>query len=85
MGKWISQQNDPRITGSKEFRQVVKDHEDIHKYACESWYAKDNSNREEALHHFNLAYDAYHRFILSLAGLREVVNTTGDSEKTDIT
>ena len=84
LGKWIGEQDDPCINGSKEFRQVVKDHEDIHKYACDSWYAKDKGNREEALHHFNLAYDAYNRFIISLARLREVINITGDSEKTEI-
>lgn len=83
-GKWVTTQTDSRITGSKEFIQVVKDHEEIHKYACDSWYAKDSGNREEALRQFNFAYDAYNRFTKSLAGLRQVIKNTGDDEVTVI-
>ncbi|MGN1148456.1 MAG: methyl-accepting chemotaxis protein [Lachnospiraceae bacterium] len=83
-GKWVTAQTDSRITGSREFIQTVKDHEEIHKYACDSWYAKDSGNREEALRQFNLAYDAYNRFIKSLAGLRQVIKNTGDDEFTVI-
>lgn len=84
LGKWIEKQNDSRITGSAAFKQVVKDHEDIHKYACDSWYAKDKGDREEALRHFNLAYEAYNRFKKSIVSLREVVRNTGDNEITQI-
>ncbi|MED9904523.1 MAG: methyl-accepting chemotaxis protein [Lachnospiraceae bacterium] len=84
LGKWMDAQTDPRIKDSKEFKQVVKDHEDIHKYSCDSWYAKDKGDREEALRQFNLAYDAYNRFIKSITLLREVVKATGDSEVTEI-
>lgn len=83
-GKWAGEQTDTRITGSKEFKQVLKDHEDIHKYACDSWYAKDGGNRDEALRLFNLAYDAFGRFSQSLIGLREIIKTTGDDSITDI-
>ena len=84
LGKWITGQQDTRITGSAAFKQVVKDHEDIHKYACDSWYAKDKGNREEALRQFNLAYDAYNRFTKSIVALRETVKSTGDNEVTEI-
>ena len=84
LGKWIEKQNDSRITESAAFKQVVKDHEDIHKYACDSWYAKDKGDREEALRHFNLAYEAYNRFKKSISSLRETVKNTGDNEFTQI-
>lgn len=84
LGKWIEKQNDSRITESAVFKQVVKDHEDIHKYACDSWYAKDKGDREEALRHFNFAYEAYNRFKKSISSLREVVKNTGDNEFTQI-
>lgn len=83
-GKWLSAQTDTRITESKEYKQVFADHEEIHKYACDSWYAKDKGDREEALRFFTLAYEAYGRFQKSLAGLRAVIKATGDSEVTVI-
>lgn len=84
LGKWIVGQQDTRITGSAAFKQVVKDHEDIHKYACDSWYAKNKGDREEALKQFNLAYEAYNRFTKSINTLRETVKSTGDNEVTEI-
>lgn len=84
LGKWITGQQDTRITNSAAFKQVVKDHEDIHKYACDSWYAKDKGDSEEALRQFNLAYDAYNRFTKSIVALRETVKSTGDNEVTEI-
>ena len=51
--------------------------------ACDSWYASEEGNREKALHHFNLAYEAYGHFVKSLAGLRKVVCSTGDTAVTD--
>lgn len=84
LGKWLAEQQDLRLTGSGEFKQVLKDHEEIHKHACDSWYAKDKGNREEALRHFNLAYDAYNCFTKSMAKLRMVIQKNGDSEETVI-
>lgn len=84
LGKWLSSQTDSRLINSREFKQVVADHEEIHKYACESWYAKDRGDREEALRQFNLAYAAYLRFTKSIAALRNVIKANGDSEETDI-
>lgn len=84
LGKWLTSQTDSRITGSKEFKQVVSDHEEVHRHACDSWQAKDKGDREEALRCFNLAYDAYERLTKSLTGLRSVIKNTGDREMTAI-
>ncbi len=82
LGKWLGEQTDPRITKSQEFRNLVDIHEEIHRHSCDSWYAKDEGNRAQALYHFNLAYDAYQRFVPAIHKFREVVKSTGDSEET---
>lgn len=83
LGKWMDSQTDSHIVSSREFLQLAKDHEELHKHACDSWYASEEGNREKALHHFNLAYEAYGHFVKSLAGLRKVVCSTGDTAVTD--
>lgn len=82
LGKWLGEQTDPRITKSQEFRNLVEIHEEVHKHCCDSWYAKDEGNREQALYHFNLAYDAYQRFIPTIHKFREVIKSIGDTEET---
>lgn len=84
LGKWIASQTDSRLINSREFKQVVADHEEIHKYACDSWTAKDNGDRDEALRQFNRAYDAYRRFSVSIEALRAFIRANGDEEATDI-
>lgn len=84
LGKWLNSQTNPQITGSTAFRQVVSYHEDIHTHACDSWYSKQNGNREEALHHFNLAYDSFQKFTGALNGLRDVIRSTGETVETSI-
>lgn len=84
LGKWIGKQTDPRIANSPELAAVVKCHEEIHKYACDSWYAKNDGNREEALRLFDLALEAYERFLKAMKPLREVVRSTGDTAETEI-
>lgn len=83
-GKWVAGQTDSRITGSSEFQQAVRLHDELHEYACASWQAKDHGNREEALEQFNLAYEVYGRFQKALNGLRNVIRSTGDKEVTTL-
>lgn len=83
-GKWAAGQTDTRITGSAEFRQAVSLHEELHRYACASWNAKDKGDRAEALEQFNHAYEVYGRFQKSLAGLRKVLKAAGEKEETNI-
>ncbi|MBQ7954862.1 MAG: CZB domain-containing protein [Lachnospiraceae bacterium] len=82
LGKWMGEQTDPRITNSSEFRNLMQIHEEVHSHCCDSWYAKDEGDREKALYHFNLAYAAYQKFIPAIQKLRDVVRATGDSEET---
>lgn len=83
-GKWAAAQKDSRITGSSEFRQALSLHEELHRYGCDSWQAKDRGDREEALAKFDKVYEVYGKFRKAIDGLRRVVRSTGDSEETDI-
>lgn len=83
-GKWMAEQTDTRITSSAEFKQAASLHEELHKYGCESWHAKDRGDRAEALEQFNRTYEVYGRFQKALAGLRRVIRSTGETEETNI-
>ena len=82
LGKWLAAQTNPQIKGSSAFRQVVAYHEELHSHACDSWYSKQNGNREEALRHFNLAYDSFQKFVGALKDLRDVIRSTGETAET---
>lgn len=84
LGKWLGTQTDPQITGSTAFRNLKSCHEAIHSHACDSWYSTQSGDREEALRHFNLAYDAYLRFKDALNKFRDVIRSTGDRKETAI-
>ncbi len=84
LGKWLAAQTDARINGSAVYRQLMIEHEAVHKHACDSWYAKEDGDRETALKHFNLGYSAYQRFVSQLYKFRDVIRSTGDVEETDL-
>lgn len=83
-GKWAAAQTDTRIIDSLAFRKAMDCHAEVHKYACDSWQAKDNGDREGALKCFTQAYEAYQRFQKALEDLREVIRSTGDDAVTVI-
>lgn len=83
-GKWAAGQTDSRITGSAEFKQTVSLHDELHKYACASWTAKDKGDRAEALAQFNRAYEVFGRFQKAMDGLRKAIRSTGEREETVI-
>ncbi len=43
----------PAITGCTEFAELKASHNDIHKYATQSWQAKEDGNVELAMEYFN--------------------------------
>ena len=81
-GKWAGAQTDSRIVNAPEFRKAIRIHEELHKYACDSWYAKERGDEEEALNQFHLAYQVYGQFRQSIDGLRRMIKDTGDREET---
>lgn len=81
-GKWAKAQTDSRITGSAAFRKTCQYHEELHRYACDSWHAKERGDREEAFRLFQKAYDTYGKFQNAIRQLRDSIKETGDREET---
>ncbi len=84
LGKWITAQTDTRITGSREFKDVVKYHDDIHKYGCESWYAAEDDNTPLAMENFNKALESYNHFSDAMDRFKKHMRTIGYTEATEI-
>ncbi|MCM1552113.1 MAG: methyl-accepting chemotaxis protein [Butyrivibrio sp.] len=78
-GKWYTSQTDPRITGSSAFKDAVKYHNELHTHGTDSWNAKEEGDREEAIRHFQMVYDAYPKFSKALEDLKRVIASTGDT------
>lgn len=82
LGKWAASQTNPAITNSREFKDVLKYHEDVHSHACDSWYAAEEGNRELALQHFNLTLESYNQFNSAIESFKAFLRTIGISEET---
>lgn len=84
LGKWMSQQTDTRITGSRAFQELRRCHEELHRHGCDSWQAAEDGNRELALQHFELALESYHTFYNAIERFKEHLRTLGYTEETPI-
>ncbi len=84
LGKWINQQTDPQITGSAQFRDVKKYHEELHHHGCDSWQAAEDGNRELALQHFDLALASYRKFYNAIEAFKAHLRTIGYVDETPI-
>lgn len=83
-GKWAASLTDQRITGSREFKQAVSCHEELHRCACASWNAKDQGDKEESLRQFQQALEIYGRFNAAIDSLKRFLAANGDREATVI-
>lgn len=84
LGKWINSQTDTAITGSEEFKNVKNAHYEIHKYATESWKAKDAGNQTLAMEYFNKTYDAFIVYQKAIRKLKDKMRTLGFTDETEI-
>jgi len=84
LGKWITNQNDPVITGCQEFTAVKNAHSEFHKCATESWKAKDAGNLDKAMEYFNKTYDAFYVYKDLIRKLQDKLMTLGYTDKTQI-
>lgn len=82
LGKWAAKQTDSRLINSREFKDVLKYHEDIHAHACDSWYAAEDGDRQKALEHFNLTLASYNQFHKAIEVLKAYMRTIGYTEET---
>ncbi len=83
LGKWIGSQTDPQITGSRQFKELDAAHRQVHKHACDSWYAKDSGNVELAMEHFQKCYDAYGVYKDKIVAFKEYMRTIGFTDETE--
>ena len=84
IGKWMHSQTDTRITTSSQFKKLDSAHRLIHKYACESWYAKDEGDINKALEAFQKCYDAYYEYKKAIADMKSYMRTIGYTDETKI-
>lgn len=83
-GKWATALTDRRITDSREFKEAVSRHEELHRCACMSWEAKNREDKEEALEQFQQALEIYGHFAAAIDGLKKYLAANGDAQYTDI-
>lgn len=83
LGKWITAQTNPSITGSSEFSTLKNAHKTIHNWATKSWEAKDKDDTNLALEYFNRTYEAYFDYQKAIQGMMDLLNRLGYSEKTE--
>lgn len=83
LGKWITAQTNPNITGSSEFSALKNAHKAIHNWATKSWEAKDKDDTNLALEYFNRTYEAYFDYQKAIQGMMDLLNRLGYSEKTE--
>ncbi|MBQ4282424.1 MAG: CZB domain-containing protein [Lachnospira sp.] len=82
LGKWMAAQTDPAITGCEEFRGVKNAHNEVHKYATESWKAKDAGNIPLAMEYFNKTHDAFYVYSKAIKKLKDKFRSLGYTEET---
>ncbi len=83
-GLWAGKQTDPRIVNNQIFKDLCKYHEALHKYSCDSWYAAEDGNREQAIEYFNMAFKNYEKFFDSIYRFKDYLKTIGFTDETQI-
>lgn len=84
LGKWMHAQTDPKITGSQEFKKLDSAHRLVHKYACDSWMAKDKGDAAAAIAAFEKCREAYGEFKKAIGEMRSYMRTIGYTDETKI-
>ena len=84
LGKWLAAQTDPAITGCTEFAELKASHNDIHKYATQSWQAKEDGNVELAMEYFKKAHDEFYVYQKKIKNMQAKLRQLGETESTEI-
>lgn len=82
LGKWLAAQTDSRITGSREFRELSDAHKEVHRWACESWTAKENGDKKLSLEYFQRTYDAFMVYKVKIKNCKEMMRRLGYTDET---
>ncbi len=84
IGKWMHAQTDTKITGSSQFKQLDSAHRLIHKYACESWQAKEDGDIDKALAAFQKCHDSYYEYKKAIKDMKNYMRSIGYTDETKI-
>ena len=84
LGKWLAAQTDSKIRGCTAFSQVQKVHEELHRHAVDCFKAVESGKRDEAMRHFELAYQSYMELERNLSDLHKQLRALGYTEETNI-
>lgn len=84
LGKWLAGQTDSRITNSTEIKELSAAHKEVHRWACESWNAKENGNKEAALEYFQKTFDAFQVYKDKIKKCKEMMKRIGYTDETEI-
>ena len=84
LGKWMHAQTDPKITGCQEFKKLDSAHRLVHKYACDSWTAKDKGDDAAAIAAFEKCREAYGEYKKAIGDMRNYMRTIGYTDETKI-
>lgn len=84
LGLWMASQTDPKITESVQFKNLDQAHKLVHKYACESWEARDREDIPAALEAFQKCHDAYFKYLDCINAMKDYMKTIGYEDETEI-
>ena len=83
LGKWFAAVEDDRIKKLPAFRTAYDLHDELHRYAVKCFNAAAEGQREQALLHFEQAYDTYTKLDHALDELARGVKSLGYTDYTD--
>lgn len=83
-GKWVQAQTDTVLTESKEYKNMVEAHMNLHLAATKSWEAKDSGDEELAIKYFKDTLDLFYAFQNTINKVRDFQRKRGITEETEI-
>jgi phage host-nuclease inhibitor protein Gam len=84
LGKWLAAQTDSNIRGCSAFGQIQRTHEELHRHAVDCFKSVESGKKDEAMKHFELAYQTYQELEHELKDLHKQLRALGYSEETNI-
>lgn len=81
-GKWVAAQTDPRIKDNQIFKELIRCHESVHKYGCDSWYAAEDNDTARALENFSKTLESYNKFSATMDQFKKYMNSIGYTDAT---
>ncbi len=83
LGKWLDKNKNEPVAKSVEYGEVIKTHNNIHKWAVESWNAKEAGDVKKAMDCFEKTYDAFFAYQKAIRRLGDYFAAHGEREKTE--